>query len=88
MNAINPLGLANGFPATATLRLTGDRPVAAPPCRNAQADEVILAAVQHPPRIGEARPIAALLPEVLARYGLLESEATATQFARAFDVTA
>ena len=70
MNAINSAGLVNGFPATAVIRLTGDRPVSAVPARDARADEVILAAVQHPPRIGEARPIAALMPDVLARYGL------------------
>jgi hypothetical protein len=31
---------------------------------------MILAAASHPPRIGETRPLAALMPQVLALYGL------------------
>jgi len=38
-----------------------------------RADDVLLAAVTHPPRIGETRLIAALMPQVLARYGLTEN---------------
>ena len=70
MNGIATIGTPMALPATRVLRLTGDRPVSR--MEHAEADEVILAAVRHPPRIGEARPIAALMPEVLARYGIGE----------------
>ena len=36
----------------------------------ANAREVVLAAVENPPRTCEMQPIAALIPDVLARYGL------------------
>jgi hypothetical protein len=68
MNGVT--GARMGLPATTVLRLTGDRPMAVPPTRNAEADEALLAAVTHPPRVGDVRPIAALMPDVLARYGL------------------
>jgi hypothetical protein len=54
-------------PATIVFQLSPRRPVEA---SSRQADDVVLAAVTHPPRIGEARSVAALIPEVLARYGL------------------
>ena len=68
MNGVT--GARMSLPATAVLRLTGDRPMTIPPTRNAEADEALLAAVTHPPRVGDVRPIAALMPDVLARYGL------------------
>jgi len=34
---------------------------------------VLLAAVTYRPRLGDAKPISALLPQVLARYGLDET---------------
>jgi len=64
------------LPATTVLRLTGERPVTIPQTRNAEADESLLAAVTHPPRVGEVRPIAALMPDVLARYGLTKGSAS------------
>jgi hypothetical protein len=68
MNGVHATG---AFPATTVLRLTNDRPMkVAVDCR---ADDVVLAAVTHPPRIGETCPIAALMPQVLARYGLAEN---------------
>lgn len=60
----------NGLPATAVFRLSANQPVQAP--QRHESDEVILAAVTHPPRVGEVRPLAALLPDVLAKYGLTE----------------
>jgi hypothetical protein len=73
MNGLNSTGMAKGWPATAVLRLTGQQPVVAPSSRNAEAEDALVAAVAFPPRVGEVRPIGALLPEVLARYGLAES---------------
>ena len=72
---MNAIGSNTGLPATSILRLSSDRPIQAPPARNAAADEAILAAVTRPPRVGEARPIAALMPDVLARYGLTKATA-------------
>jgi hypothetical protein len=88
MNPISSRGQNKGFPAIAVLRLTANKPVAPAADRSAQADDVILAAVEHPPRIGQTRPISALLPEVLARYGLAQPNTTATEFTGAFDVMA
>jgi hypothetical protein len=73
MNGVAAAGLNNGLPATAVLRLASDRPMTARKSGSAEGDEVLLASVTHPPRIGETRPIAALMPEVLARYGLGEA---------------
>ena len=70
---MNGVQAAIAFPATAVLRITSDRPMKT--TRNGQADDVILAAVTHLPRSGETQPIAALLPQVLARYGLTEESA-------------
>jgi hypothetical protein len=53
------------------LRLEADRPLKG--TADVQGAEVVLAAVTHPPRVGEVRPIAALLTDVLARYGLAEN---------------
>jgi hypothetical protein len=83
MNGVSVLGWNRGLPATAVVRLSGNRPLAARQSGNATGDEALLAAITHPPRIGDARPLAALLPQVLARYGLTEpakngSEATAS----------
>ena len=75
MRGIATVEVAAGLPAVSVLRLRSDRPVKEAP--DGEGAEVVLAAVSHPPRIGEARPIAALLPEVLARYGLSDSNPTA-----------
>ena len=64
--------LGAGFPAIHVLRLTADRPVPTRPNARQAAEEVIQLAVQHPPRIGEARSISQLMAEVLARHGLRE----------------
>jgi hypothetical protein len=72
MNGVNAAGLTRGWPATVILRLNGQQQLVAPVSRNAEAEEALVAAVAFPPRVGEVRPIAALLPEILARYGLAE----------------
>jgi hypothetical protein len=90
MNGMTIPSLTAGFPAIAVLRLSVDRPVTTQRRSNAAGEETLLAAVQHPPRVGETRPIAALLPTVLARYGLANREATgeqATSLAANFSVT-
>jgi hypothetical protein len=68
MNGLAIVGFRNGMPATRVMRLDKDRTISGG--HHVKTDEVLLAAVIHPPRIGEVRPIAALMPEVLARYGL------------------
>ena len=73
MNGVSGTRSNRGLPATVVLRMKGDQPVEARKSGNAAGDEVLLASVTHPPRIGEARPIGALMPEVLARYGLADA---------------
>ncbi len=70
---MNGVRAAGAFPATAVLRIATSRPMK--PIENSRAEDVILAAVTHPPRIGDTRPLAALMPQVLARYGLAEEAA-------------
>jgi hypothetical protein len=72
---MNAIGSTTSLPAIAVLRLTNDWPREALSARNTAADEALLAAVTHPPRVGEVRPIAALMPDVLARYGLKKATA-------------
>jgi hypothetical protein len=40
---------------------------------NAEGDQALVAAVTYPPRVGDAQPIAELMPHVLARYGLADA---------------
>lgn len=70
--------VVHGLPAITILRLTPDRPVNSRPAPEIEAEELILTAVEHPPRVGETRSISMLIPEVLARYGLGESAASST----------
>ncbi len=65
-----------GLPAINVFRLNATRLVESRPVTAIAAEEVLLTAVQHPPRIGETRPIAQLLPAVLARYGLAKPPAS------------
>jgi len=67
---MNGVHAAGTLPATTVLRLTNARPMQV--ISDCRADDVLLTAVTHPPRIGETCPIAALMPQVLARYGLTE----------------
>jgi hypothetical protein len=66
--------VASNLPATAIFELSPRRPAAA--IMRMSDAEAVLAGVGHPPRVGEVRPIGALLPEVLARYGLEAPGAT------------
>lgn len=61
---------SRGWPATSVLRLGAERPMERRPETERRGAEVVLAAVEHPPRIGEVRPIGSLVSEVLSRYGL------------------
>jgi hypothetical protein len=74
MNGVSAIGDYRGFPATAVLRLTPGKHVSASD-RQAQGGEVVFAAVSHPPRGGEPRPLSALVPAVLAQYGLCSKSA-------------
>jgi hypothetical protein len=67
--------ISRGWPAIQVLKLASDQKLTAKTALEVAADEVLLSAVEHPPRIGETRPIAALLPDVLARYGLSATNA-------------
>jgi hypothetical protein len=84
MNGVQATG---ALPATTVLRLTNARPMKG--MDDCRASDVVLAAVTHPPRIGETRPIAALMPQVLARYGLVEeSSAEKITVEKAIDLLA
>jgi len=78
MNGVSTAGINRGWPATAVLKLARDRPLRAREPENLASDELLLASVTHPPRIGQAQPIAALMPQVLARYGLAEASSVET----------
>ena len=76
MNGVNS-AIRAGLPATAVFRLTANRPIsprhAGSSPRQAgsdKGDEALLAAVRYPPRVGEARALAELMPQVLALHGL------------------
>jgi hypothetical protein len=71
MSGVATVGAAMGLPAIRVLRLEANRPLK--DTADAQGAGVVLTAVTHPPRVGEVRPIAALLSDVLARYGLAEN---------------
>jgi hypothetical protein len=73
MNGVNTAGFRAGLPAISVLRLSANRPIPKRQMGSDAGDEVLSAAIKHPPRTGETRPIAAFLPEVLARYGLAEA---------------
>jgi len=67
MNGVSATSSHSGFPAIAVIRLSPERPVEN---QRTNGSETVLAAVRHPPRGGEPRPLSALVPAVLARYGL------------------
>jgi hypothetical protein len=66
MNGVS--GLKSGFPATTVIRISAGRCFQSPP--SAASAETLLAAVRYPPRTAEVTPLSALLPQVLAKYGL------------------
>jgi hypothetical protein len=67
--------ISRGWPAIQVLNLAGNQNVKFKSPPEMAGDEVVLSALQHPPRVGETRSIAALLPDVLARYGLPVADA-------------
>ena len=69
MNGVSALATQRGFPATAVVKLTPYQ-AARPHEGRQRGGETVLAAVSNPPRGGEPRPLAALVPQVLERYGL------------------
>jgi hypothetical protein len=70
MNGVQTMAIQGGWPATTVVRLAGDRPLKLPEPQRVAGDELLLASVTHPPRTGQTQPIAALMPQVLAQYGL------------------
>ena len=70
MNGVSATSAYRGLPATTVICLSPQRQVNADYSREMGGGETVLAAAAHPPRGGEPRPLSALVPEVLARYGL------------------
>ncbi len=73
MNGVSAWTGHRGLPATEVLRLSRSESVRPrDQHRNhlLQGGETLLAAVSHPPRGGEPQSLAALVPAVLARYGI------------------
>ncbi len=77
---------STGLPATTILRLSPDRPQKS--LTDSRGHETLLAAVRFPPRASEVKPLGALLPEVLATYGLPHSEISQSFSREAFDAVA
>jgi hypothetical protein len=75
------VSISRGLPAIHVLNLAGNRKLDVQSPSKIASDEVVLSAVKNPPRIGEPRPIAAFLPEVLARYGLTTTPAPVVDLA-------
>jgi hypothetical protein len=78
MNGVSAWTGHRGLPATEILRLSRFESARSESVRTRdqhrnrplQGGETLLAAVSHPPRGGEPQPLAALVPAVLARYGI------------------
>ena len=62
------------LPATTVLQLSPNRPLRA--VAQTRGQETLLAAVRYPPRASQVQPLADLLPDVLASYGLHNSPAS------------
>jgi hypothetical protein len=69
MNGVSAASGYRGLPATRVICLSPQRQMDVESPRRA-GGETVLAAVAYPPRGGEPRSLGALVPEVLARYGL------------------
>ena len=67
---ISGVSVSRGWPAMGVWELAGNRRLERKSSAETAGDEVVLAAVENPPRTGETRAIGALIPDVLARYGL------------------
>jgi len=88
MNGVSRAGISRGLPATAVVKLAGDRLLSAQERQGVAKDELLMISVTHPPRIGQPRPIAALMPQVLAKYGLTEGADNQSTDSVALDVLA
>ena len=69
MNGVSAPAAYRGLPATAVFHLTPSKP-SRPGAGLPPGSATVLAAVSNPPRGGEPRPLGALVPQVLERYGL------------------
>ena len=69
MNGVSATSAYRGLPAITVICLSPQQQMNVEGRRPA-SDETVLAAVAYPPRGGEPRSLGALVPEVLARYGL------------------
>jgi hypothetical protein len=76
MNACASIHSAPALRATTVLRLSPDRPVEPRKRANGDGDGALLAGVARPTRTNETRSLAALLPDVLARYGVAPRQLT------------
>jgi hypothetical protein len=72
MIGVNAGGFRAGLPAIDVVRLMANRQAAGQLSRSMTAAEIVLETVKNPPRVGEARRIGDLMPEVLARYEVQE----------------
>jgi hypothetical protein len=68
MNGVSATTAYRGLPATTVICLSPQRQMDVE--RRQVGAETVLAAVAYRPRGGEPRSLGALVPEVLARYGL------------------
>ena len=80
--------ISRGWPAIHVIKLDSQQKVSVKSPVERTADDVVLSAVQNPPRIGQTLPISALLPDVLARYGLSPSAAAKNEIESSIDVSA
>lgn len=62
--------ISRGWPTIQVIQLASDRGLRAKSLSQIAGDDVVQTALTNPPRVGDVRPIAALLPDVLALYGL------------------
>jgi hypothetical protein len=88
MNGVQTTAIRCGWPATTVLRLAGDRPLKTSGLQRIATDELLLASVLHPPRSGQTQPIAALMPQVLAQYGLADASSAGNTSENAVDLLA
>ena len=86
MNGV--LNIQGGWPATAVVKLAARRPLRERGVQEQTGDELLLASVMHPPRSGQTQPIAALMPQVLAQYGLAGANSGGIKPANAVDLLA
>ena len=76
MNGVS--NFRGALPATTVLRIGPERPLRTN--RESRGAETVMVAVNHPPRRAEVSALGALLPEVLARYGIEDARPVEAQF--------